>query len=159
MSQIDAAGVGYKMGNELTHMDIKTAADLRRISQEKLTQKFGERIGAFLYLACRGQVSFPVTMLDFTCLLNDSYNITHDDNDFHNITCIINSISTLADCSSARAHLPVSLTHHQLSLLVPLCAETNTILRQSVCLQLPYTELHLRTHGPCSYTWQVSSSG
>ncbi len=34
MSQIDAAGVGYKMGNELTHMDIKTAADLRRISQD-----------------------------------------------------------------------------------------------------------------------------
>ncbi|KAL0021711.1 hypothetical protein WJX79_005570 [Trebouxia sp. C0005] len=53
-------GVGYKMGNELTHMDIKTAADLRRISQEKLTQKFGERIGTFLYLACRGQDPSPV---------------------------------------------------------------------------------------------------
>ena len=63
LSQIAAAGVGYKIGNELTHMDIKTAADLRRISQEKLMQKFGERIGAFLYLACRGQVSSPVTML------------------------------------------------------------------------------------------------
>ncbi len=104
MLQVNAAGVGYKMGNELTHMDIKTAADLRRISQEKLMQKFGERIGAFLYLACRGQVSspvtmllmltvtgfggqvsFPVIMLDFTCLLNEGCNILHDDNHIHTI--------------------------------------------------------------------------
>ena len=86
MLQVDAAGVGYKMGNELNHMDIKTAADLRRISQEKLTQKFGERIGAFLYLACRGQVSSPVTMLDFTCLLNEGCNIINNDNHIHTIT-------------------------------------------------------------------------
>ena len=69
MLQANVAGVGYKIGNELTHMDIKTASDLRRISQEKLAHKFGERIGAFLYLACRGQVSSPVITLDFTCLL------------------------------------------------------------------------------------------
>lgn len=45
------------MGNELDHMGIKNAADLRQVSQETLTQKFGERIGTFLQLACRGQVS------------------------------------------------------------------------------------------------------
>ena len=52
-----SAGVGYKMGNELDHMGIKTAADLRQVSQDTLTHKFGERIGTFLQLACRGQVS------------------------------------------------------------------------------------------------------
>ncbi len=57
----ECAGVGYKMGNELTQMEVKTAADLQRISQEKLVQKFGERIGTFLYLACRGQVSLACT--------------------------------------------------------------------------------------------------
>lgn len=51
------AGVGYKMGNELDRMGIKTAADLRQVSQETLVQKFGERISTFLQLACRGQVS------------------------------------------------------------------------------------------------------
>ena len=50
-------GVGYKMGNELDRMGIKTAADLRQVSQETLVQKFGERTGTFLQLACRGQVS------------------------------------------------------------------------------------------------------
>ena len=45
------------MGNELNQMDINTAADLRQISQARLTQKFGDRIGTFLWLACRGQVS------------------------------------------------------------------------------------------------------
>lgn len=38
-------------------MGIKTAADLRHISQEKLIEKFGGQIGSFLYLACWGQVS------------------------------------------------------------------------------------------------------
>ena len=50
-------GVGYKMGNELDHMGVKTASDLRQVPRDTLTQKFGERIGTFLQLACRGQVS------------------------------------------------------------------------------------------------------
>ena len=54
-------GVGYKMGNELDRMGIKTAGDLRQLSQEALVHKFGERIGTFLQLACRGQVSVFLT--------------------------------------------------------------------------------------------------
>lgn len=50
-------GVGYKMGNELDRMGVKTAADLRQVSQETLVQQFGQRIATFLQLACRGQVS------------------------------------------------------------------------------------------------------
>ncbi|KAL3161617.1 hypothetical protein ABBQ32_010474 [Trebouxia sp. C0010 RCD-2024] len=53
-------GVGYKMGNELDRMGVKTAADLRQVSQETLVQQFGERIATFLQLACRGQDPTPV---------------------------------------------------------------------------------------------------
>ena len=45
------------MGNDFDRMGVKTAADLRQLSQETLVQKFGERIATFLQLACRGQVS------------------------------------------------------------------------------------------------------
>ena len=51
------AGIGYKMGNELDRMGVKTAADLRQVSQQTLVQQFGERLATFLQLACRGQVS------------------------------------------------------------------------------------------------------
>ena len=45
------------MEQELTKMGIKTAAELREVSKESLTNKFGERTGIFLYLACQGVVS------------------------------------------------------------------------------------------------------
>lgn len=61
--------MGFKIGNELTRMEVKTAADLRRVSQEKLMQKFGERIGTFLYLACRGQVSLDTIPVDHFSLI------------------------------------------------------------------------------------------
>ena len=61
------AGVGYKMGNELDRMGIKTAADLRQVSPETLVQKFGERIGTFLQLACRGQVSVLLLPAALVC--------------------------------------------------------------------------------------------
>ena len=50
-------GVGYKMEQELTQMNVKTAAELRLISKESLVATFGDRTGTFLYLACRGVVS------------------------------------------------------------------------------------------------------
>ena len=55
------AGVGYKMEQELTQMGLKTAADVRTVSKASLNSKFGERIGTFLYLACRGLVSLHST--------------------------------------------------------------------------------------------------
>ena len=133
MSQVNAAGVGYKMGNELTHMDIKTAADLRRISQEKLMQKFGERIGAFLYLACRGQVSSSVTMLNFTCLSNNSYNIMYDDNDIHNITYIISSIILYLLTAIQPAHTCLCPQQPICCLCLYLCLLTPTQFCGSQC--------------------------
>ena len=56
------AGVGYKMGNDLDRMGIKNAADLRQVGQQTLVQMFGERIGTFLQLACRGQVSMSLLL-------------------------------------------------------------------------------------------------
>ena len=51
------------MEQELTKMGIKTAAELREVSKDSLTNKFGERTGTFLYLACRGVVSTSSRML------------------------------------------------------------------------------------------------
>ena len=48
------AGVGYKLEGELTAMGVRTANDLRASRRDELVAKFGERVGAYLYGACRG---------------------------------------------------------------------------------------------------------
>jgi hypothetical protein len=47
---------GHKMEQELAALGIATAADLRVLPRPQLLQRFGERMGAFLHAACRGQV-------------------------------------------------------------------------------------------------------
>lgn len=53
-------GVGYKLEGELTAMGVRTAMDLRASQRDELVAKFGERIGAYLYGACRGDDPTPV---------------------------------------------------------------------------------------------------
>lgn len=53
-------GVGYKMERDLEGMGIATAADLRAVPRERLVHRLGERVGAFLYAACRGKDPSPV---------------------------------------------------------------------------------------------------
>ena len=53
-------GVGYKLDSELTAMGVRTASDLRAVHRDVLMAKFGERIGAYLYGACRGDDPTPV---------------------------------------------------------------------------------------------------
>lgn len=40
-------------------MGIRTAEDLRRLPEPQLVQRFGERVGTWLYLASRGKVRLP----------------------------------------------------------------------------------------------------
>ncbi|KAL4422612.1 hypothetical protein ABPG75_008809 [Micractinium tetrahymenae] len=53
-------GVGYKLEGELTGMGITTALQLRALPRAQLVQRFGERTGAMLHAACRGQDPSPV---------------------------------------------------------------------------------------------------
>ena len=59
-SPLARAGVGYKLESELTAMGVRTANDLRACRRDALVAKFGERIGAYLYGACRGDDPTPV---------------------------------------------------------------------------------------------------
>ena len=52
----DCLPAGYKLEQELAALGIGTAADLRALPRPQLLQRFGERLGAFLHTACRGQV-------------------------------------------------------------------------------------------------------
>lgn len=54
------AGVGYKLESELTAMGVRTANDLRAHRRDALVAKFGERVGAYLHSACRGDDPTPV---------------------------------------------------------------------------------------------------
>ena len=55
------SGIGLKMASELQAMGLERVADLReRVSEATLKRKFGDRVGAFLYLAARGQVTIMI---------------------------------------------------------------------------------------------------
>ena len=49
-------GAGHKTEGQLQALGIATAADLRAVPRAQLVSQFGERVGAALYGACRGQV-------------------------------------------------------------------------------------------------------
>ena len=52
-------------GGELKELGLLTVEDMLTWSKPSLVQRFGERQGAFLYLACRGIVSFiPAASID-----------------------------------------------------------------------------------------------
>lgn len=44
-------------GNDLKELGLATVEDLLSWSKQSLVQRFGERLGNFLHLACRGIVS------------------------------------------------------------------------------------------------------
>lgn len=53
-------GVGFRLEAELTGMGLACAADVRALPRGALVQRFGERVGAFLHEACRGEDSSAV---------------------------------------------------------------------------------------------------
>ncbi|BDA49872.1 DNA polymerase iota at N-terminal half [Coccomyxa sp. Obi] len=53
-------GVGYKLEAELTAIGISTANDIRALSKTALVNSFGDRVGSYLYNACRGEDPTPV---------------------------------------------------------------------------------------------------
>ena len=63
---------GYKLEQQLVSLGVSTAGQLRGWSRADLVQQFGDRIGALLYLACRGKVggqagSTPPDAFPFDC--------------------------------------------------------------------------------------------
>ncbi len=54
--EVSIEGVGYKLEAELTAKGISTANDIRALSRKTLVNSFGDRIGCYLYSACRGEV-------------------------------------------------------------------------------------------------------
>lgn len=46
---------GYRIERDLSELGVATAADLRALPRQQLVQRFGERVGGFLFLACRGK--------------------------------------------------------------------------------------------------------
>ncbi len=51
--------MGYKLEAELTAMGVSTANDLRALPKASLVSSFGDRVGSYLYSACRGEASVP----------------------------------------------------------------------------------------------------
>ena len=49
-------------GNELKELGLGTVEDLLSWSKPALVQRFGERLGVFLHLACRGIVSLLISL-------------------------------------------------------------------------------------------------
>ena len=52
-------GIGFKMNRDLRDMGVAAVADVAALPRPALLQKFGDRSGHFLYLACRGKVVCP----------------------------------------------------------------------------------------------------
>lgn len=56
-------GIGYKMDRELRDVGVATVADVVATPRPTLLQRFGERSGQFLYLACRAKVTNACSLL------------------------------------------------------------------------------------------------
>jgi len=64
-------GIGYKIDRELRDMGVATVADVVATPRPTLLQRFGERSGHFLYLACRAKVTAALAWVDDTHICSE----------------------------------------------------------------------------------------